>query len=361
MTAPATPNTGEFLFDAELGERIRDIARGANMCCAVAFWSEEGIDRVFETAKAARRARIVCDISMGSTSAEALEALGAPHRKSLRHLRGLHAKVYLSDLGLVTGSANASASALAHGATPAKLTEAGSFHVSGSAAWVTAAAWFKTVHKRAHKVDDDALEWARRAYRPPRTGAYRPPLPGSLLDAVRLDPERFTGAGFVFVDTASGDDEIAAARTSAKRLSSTVAKRTIDAWPRGGFFTGWPAEKVRGWPTLFFEFWQPVQALTVFAKTVGIHDPGNGSILSTNDWRTAKKLFGVDLPTRSAIARADAALAALVRGDGDAVLFTDAHALARRLVELEAAAAGGEARVPRRSPRAATGIQPRRD
>ncbi|HET9637669.1 MAG TPA: phospholipase D family protein [Allosphingosinicella sp.] len=346
MTDETAPSAGEFLFDVDLAERIREVAGGSDVRCAVAFWSEDGIDRIFASTKAARRARIVCDISMGSTSAEALETLGAPTRKALCHQRGLHAKVYISDHGLVTGSANASIAALGPNSGSARLTEAGTFHGPGSPAWKKAAAWFETVHGAANQVDQPALDWARRAYRPPRWAASRPPAPGSLLDAVRLDPERFAGAGFVFTSSASSDDEIKAAKRSAKRLGGTIAKPEIDAWPRGGFFTGWSAEQVTSWPTLFFEFWQPVQVLTMFAKTVRIHDPDNGSILSRNAWRTAAKLYGADLPTRTTIAKADAALAARIRGDGDGQLFIDAHALAKRLIEVkagDAASAGSTA------------------
>lgn len=335
MIGAVAADVGEFLFDSDLAKRIRGIAAGKDVRCAVAFWSEDGIGQIFDSVAAARRARIVCDISMGSTSAEALEKLGAPAREALRHQRGLHAKVYISDRGLVTGSANASISALGQGQGTARLTEAGTFHAPESVAWKVASAWFETVHGRAHKVDQPALDWAQRAYRPPRRGASRAPVSGSLLDAVRLDPERFAGAGFVFTSTASDDDEIKAARKSAQRLAGTVARRDIEAWPRGGFFTGWSRAKVTSWPTMFFEFWQPARALTVYAKTVGIHDPANGSILSRNSWRTAADLYGADLPTRADIAKADAGLAVRVRGDSDGQLYKDAHALAERLIELE--------------------------
>lgn len=96
MTDESKSRAGEFLFDADLTKRIRQVTGGSDVRCAVAFWSKDGIARIFESIRAARRARIVCDISMGSTSAEALEALGAPTRKGLRHQVGLHAKVYLS-------------------------------------------------------------------------------------------------------------------------------------------------------------------------------------------------------------------------------------------------------------------------
>lgn len=328
------PASGEFLSGKDLRERIRRVTQGTDVRCAVAFWSEDGIKEAFGSKRAARNARVVCDISMGSTSAAALEALGAPGRSSLKHLRGLHSKVLISELGLVTGSANVSLAALGRSGAAARLTEAATFHEAGSPAWKAAVRWFKDLQKRAAAVGPDELEWARRIYRPPTAGSAGPPVPGSLLDAIRLTPERFAGAGFVFVSKASSDAEVEAARESAKGLGGTVEPSEIEAWPRDGIFTGWSAGRIRTWPTLFFEFWQPKKGLRLYARTVGIHDPGNGSILSSEAWRTAKQRFGTDLPARSAIERADAQLALKVLGKRNGVLFGDAHALAKRLSEL---------------------------
>lgn len=101
------PDPGEFLTGEGLRERIWQLAHGTDVRCAVAFRSEDGIKEAFGSKKAAQAAPVVCDISMGSTAAAALEALGAPDRKTLRHFRGLHAKVHISDRGLIAGSANA--------------------------------------------------------------------------------------------------------------------------------------------------------------------------------------------------------------------------------------------------------------
>ncbi len=45
---------------------------------------------------------------MGGSNPKELRALGAPDNRRIKHLRGLHAKVYLSNKGLITNSANAS-------------------------------------------------------------------------------------------------------------------------------------------------------------------------------------------------------------------------------------------------------------
>lgn len=71
---------------------------------------------------------------MGGTNPSELEALGAPKNKNLRHLPGLHAKVYLSHDGLITGSANASNNGIGF-IEVARLLEAGTFHPPESETW----------------------------------------------------------------------------------------------------------------------------------------------------------------------------------------------------------------------------------
>jgi hypothetical protein len=335
---------GEFLFGDRLSERVRDVARGHEARCAVAFWSRDGVGELFGFNALALKARIVCDISIGATSPDALEELGAPSNPQLRHHIGLHAKLYLSDRGLVIGSANASRGALGKGKAPRRLLEAGTFHGAGSDAWRNARDWFNDVHGKAKRVDTQALEWARKVYRPPPPGGQisRAPRPGSLLDAVRVAPERFAGVGFVFTRRVSNKAEIADAKRSAKRLGGTVAKGMIDSWPSGGIFTGWSKTEVGTWPTLFFEFWQPAKSLTVYGRKVSIHDPDHGSIFSTSARSEMSKRFGRDWPAKAAIDKADAALSLLIRGGVDGRLFADADDLAKRIAELDILGSGDE-------------------
>ena len=67
MGAPEPPASGEFVSGKDVRERIRSVTRGRDVRCAVAFWSEDGVKEALGSKRAARDARIVCDISMGST------------------------------------------------------------------------------------------------------------------------------------------------------------------------------------------------------------------------------------------------------------------------------------------------------
>ena len=81
-------------------------------------------------------------MTRGGTSPKALVALGATKNKQLRHVPDLHAKVYISDRGVVVGSANASSNGIGFDADPG-LIEAGMLLRPDDAGFAEAAAWFE--------------------------------------------------------------------------------------------------------------------------------------------------------------------------------------------------------------------------
>lgn len=185
---------GKFIEGQALTEKIREITAGKDVKCAVAYWGEHG----FEGHKSFK---IVCDIVSGATSPEALIQLAAPNNSKLRHYPHLHAKVYMSDRGVVVGSANASARGLNLGERSGCLLEAGTFHETKEPAWLQASKWFDQLYSGAAVVDAAALELARASYRPPALPFE--PSAGSntpdLLDLVRLRPERFSENEISFI------------------------------------------------------------------------------------------------------------------------------------------------------------------
>jgi hypothetical protein len=155
----------QFLTGDALSRRIRDVASGANARLAVAFWGRGAPSELFGPGVAGRDdLRIICDIGMGGTNPEALADLGAPGRDGIRHCENLHAKVYLSDAGVVVGSANASSNGIGNLADPSRLTEAGTFSDAHSPAWDAAAAWFEDLWTRATVVDADAMDRSSRTF-----------------------------------------------------------------------------------------------------------------------------------------------------------------------------------------------------
>jgi len=183
----------EFLVGDDLSKRIREVARGRDARCAVAFWGTGAAYEVFGGEFAQRDdVKIICDISMGGTNPSTLRQLGAPENELLKYKDSLHAKTYLSEEGLVVGSANASSNGIGSAGRPAGLVEAGSFFPTGSPEWQTAKRWFFSLWKKEGcvKVDQQALEraedlWSRRAKLPVEFQAEVPA--GTVLD---YDPDQ---------------------------------------------------------------------------------------------------------------------------------------------------------------------------
>lgn len=297
----------QFLHRSALSSRIEEIMAGGSPRCAVAFLGAraQSLFLLPET-------RIVCDISMGSTSEAALKALRAPNNANLRHSDGLHAKVYLSDRGLVVGSANASFNALGSCTEPPRLTEAGVFHPPGAQAWQDAAAWFEELFldQSSQQVDEAALAMARERFRPhalPRA-AIRP---SSLLDRVKARPEDFAGIGFVFTNKRLNGDELEAVlkEVAKERKGRTSAKYFVERWS-DGCFTGWNEKDLKRWPRDFFEFWRPRKKLHVFGylgEEFGI--PGKEDfVMAIQNGALFSQAFKEAAPSPADIAAADATL-----------------------------------------------------
>lgn len=85
----------KFLTGKDLSETIKAVCKGKNVCCAVAFWGDGAKKSLFgRGTERSRKARIICDLTMGGTNPEELEKFGAPRSGKVRHLRGVHTKIF---------------------------------------------------------------------------------------------------------------------------------------------------------------------------------------------------------------------------------------------------------------------------
>lgn len=305
MSGDTPADTGAALLaGSELAARIVAICRGKDVEVAVAFWGGGAADALFGSRSAARRSRILCDVSLGGTQAKALEELGAPDNKKLRHRRALHAKLYISDQGVVIGSANASRAALGFGGDPQHI-ELGTYHSPSTPVWSAARAWFKIAYRDALKVDDDALTRARLAWRaPPPSFESRS---GSLLDAVRLSPDRYRGLGFYFEKIALNEDEACEHRAASVGSANTKHDKTVIRNCRtSNIFTGLSEREVRDTPQLFIEFWRPdASRLRIIARRVEYRDVENRTLYTSRQAHLVRRRLDGLFPTLEAAARLD--------------------------------------------------------
>lgn len=280
----------EFLTRRALSERIQEIIRGGNARCAVAFLGK-GAAEFLSGGGGVATPKIICDISMGCTSPHELEALGAPDAPSLKHVKGLHAKVYISDRGLIVGSANVSDNGIGFEIEhEARFVEAGIFHSPDTSVWREASDWFDELYGGAEPLSAEALESARASWRVGPRGGGRALRAGSLLDLVRAKPQHFANVGFVFTGIASTEEQRNAAREAATERLGEDAGAPFASWPADDMFCGWGAEDLAQWPRSFFEFWVPKSSAKAYAREFVYQELETGSVFATKQRRWLSKL-----------------------------------------------------------------------
>ncbi|MEN2749502.1 phospholipase D family protein [Sphingomonas sp. T9W2] len=324
----------ELLTGTALAERVKAISRGAGARLAVAFWGGGAAKDLFGSADTARQARILCDVTLGGTQEKALRELGAPDNKRLRQVRALHAKLYLSDQGVVIGSANASTAALGFDGRAPRHVELGAYHPPGADMWQAARTWFDDLYRPAARVDDDALARARMSWRPP------PPAldarPGSLLDAVRLHPDRYRALGFFLEKIPLTEPEARTERAASMAVARSRRERDlIAACSVHDMFTGLTEAEVRDTPPFFIEFWQTSgEGIRVFGRRVEHRDRENGTLYTSKDARAVGRQVPGGMPSLAEAARNDnATVRALLARRRSGARFLGPDALVRAMEE----------------------------
>lgn len=321
-----------FLNGEPLADCIRYVCAGKKVRCAVAFWGKTIAKEIPKNAK------IICDISMGATSDKALIILGAPDNRKVRHIKGLHSKVYLSDRGVVIGSANASLNAL--GDTHerwAVLTEAGVFHPFDSGVFAEVSLWFSELYKTASVIDENALKIARQICTPPR----RPTLPSgnSLLELVCSAPEKFSDMSFVFTNSVTSRERRQQIIDYSEDKGNTTGGE-IERNHQG--FCDWDAKDLENWKKSFVNYHIGPKRVYVGAYSAAHYithsekpkkkKASMGSVFATKNW---SKLFPSDqYPTQTTVEKCDEVTARKIFEKTEGGIF-DARKLASIIERLQ--------------------------
>ncbi len=264
------------------------------MC--VAFLGPDWLDELFE-GSVPKGLRVVCDLRMGMTTRHALEAGGAPVNDKLRHLPDseMHAKVYLSEVGAVVCSANASTSAL----SCEVRIEDGVWVGPQTRTFKQIKKEFKKRYKQAVRVDAAALEAAPKHV---NGAGEKSRLPDglTLVEALERDPDAFRGIRFVCTSTTVSKPVQDAAN---KELDREAADELV-AEDRSSreFFSGWDMSE-DDWPALFFSLHRGPRGGFYLTKhrhyrflPSGTGDLTEGVFVSHEvDWDTNGAAFG-DVP-----------------------------------------------------------------
>lgn len=182
---------------------------------AVAYWGAGAVKRLKlkEAAQRSADIQIVCDLlSGGCNPAEVEQLRKALGPEKIRTRDGLHAKAWITDVGCVLGSSNASANGLGQEADETKgLVEANLAYPKPSpedvANWER---WFEEQAWTGSKVIDDAmieearLRWSRRRAERDRPGSLTDRR-NALVPRLLSEPDYFKDKQFTVVIYVSGD------------------------------------------------------------------------------------------------------------------------------------------------------------
>ncbi len=290
-----------FIAGSDLADAIRDVLGGNNVRCAVAFWGT-GAEALLDQATG-DQPRIICDVTLGGTSPNALRAIGAPDNARLRYLPSLHAKVYISDRGAIVGSANASKNGVGLDGPPS-LIESGVLVSPDNDTFGQAVIWFETQWKASKKVDTSALDLATKRFQPGRTPGSRTVRPGSLLDLIAVDPDRFSDVSIVLVQVPTTQAERDRVRTAVRDANPNEIEEIV-ALPNNGMFIGWEPQDLNRWRRTFIELWMPRQRLSVYGRKVAYFCDSEGAVMSRTSWPSIRRVVGGELPSAAQIAASD--------------------------------------------------------
>ncbi len=239
----------KFLVGSKLSKKIKKVCSGKNLCCAVAFWGNGALKHLFSKKNSQNlKARIICDLSMGGTNPKELEQMGAPESKNIKQIKGLHAKVYISDVGVIITSANASENGIGFITPKIKNIEAGSFSKKDTQHWHDAKKWFEQTWKEANKVSAADLEnaqilWNKRVQFNNTTKSNIAKGNLSIIEAIKQCPEVFGNIQFVL---SNQENDKSTVELAEKSYSNEHGRH-----PEGyDYFEGWGLSE-EDWPEVF--------------------------------------------------------------------------------------------------------------
>lgn len=162
-----------FLSDSSYKDAVQKTLNSASHAdMAVAFWGH-GAEKLFSQWHGGAL-RIICNLAMGGTNPTVIEKLQKVRGAEVKQLSTLHAKVLLTDLQLVMGSANMSANGLGFEDNESAAWQEAGIQSSDPALIQQSSQWFEAQWQTASAIRPDDIKtaweaWAKRRKQRPAT------------------------------------------------------------------------------------------------------------------------------------------------------------------------------------------------
>ncbi|MBD2745996.1 hypothetical protein IC232_04705 [Microvirga sp. BT688] len=229
-----------FLYGSAILEAVKGIISKSDVCdLAVAYWGKGAAKRMQIFAKK-RKVRVICDPWSGACNKDELRELRMKLGDDLRHLRGLHSKVYLTRASAVVGSANASTRGFVHNHEAA-------VRVDDAAEIARIEQWFKSKWEDAKPL---TLELIDQAPDPSDFNSEDAPAPGvaeGVFDMMTQDPSWIHSKGvkvLVYASSASDAAVIEHVEEVAKTKYTEAERKAYEAEKLLPFFEVHPDWKI---------------------------------------------------------------------------------------------------------------------
>lgn len=135
-----------FLSDpADIRNAIKTIFKNPKWIkCAVAYWGKGAVGALFKNCRV-NNVTIIADVFSGGCNPDELEKLRKMYGRKFYYHERLHAKVYLSDIGIVVGSANASTNGFGAEGVDAKSLQEAVLFSNDPSVMTSAQKWFENL------------------------------------------------------------------------------------------------------------------------------------------------------------------------------------------------------------------------
>lgn len=345
----------KFIAGWELSLQAKEILAGNKLSCAVAFWGSGAKELLMHAHTDSSQIRIICDLRLGGTNPFELEKIFEDIPNGIRQLKApniLHAKVYISDVGALIGSANVSKFGLGDAGSGSYL-EAAIFFPPNSEMWNAAKSWFDelwTSNKRTTPIGKREIKNAQATWRPALQSGYRgagetkkqyQPVRGSLISRIIGEPEKFDTVSFVVCGNPILEEQRKDAIRSKIKHSQDLEKSEIAkirTWPKNNMFADWERKEVKNWKKDFILIYKSSVSAKYYFYERAYEDVEAGAVFAKK--QAKKMLHELEIPyTIESMAEIDQTFLtqlakSLIAEDGAlARLFPDATSFRQYLVD----------------------------
>ncbi len=166
-----------FLDRPKTQSKIRELIRNdEDIAIAVAYWGDGAVESL-AIDKVNKNINIVCSLRAGATNPSVIEKLIALEHVEIRHLDGLHSKLYMSNSRAIIGSSNASSNGLSLSNSDIDISFDANWYeanylITDPSHVQDALKWFKMVWRKSREINDIDMSKAKRQWKLQRKNRF---------------------------------------------------------------------------------------------------------------------------------------------------------------------------------------------